>query len=143
MHLCTKHGIPDGAPSNWNRSPLPRGDGLSDGDGGRRRRTVIDGSNAPGALINGRGRIDREVPEPAAIAALQRIGAEEDADASVRRVLVVDDEATQRVFARALLEQQGFHVSEATDGIEALERLGVEAYDLMILDLEHAPPGGL
>jgi CheY-like chemotaxis protein len=55
---------------------------------------------------------------------------------SDRHALVVDDETTNRVFARALLEQAGFRVTEAPDGLGALERLSAQPYDLMILDLD-------
>ena len=53
-----------------------------------------------------------------------------------KHVLVVDDEATNRAFARALLEKAGHRVTEATDGLVALERLAAESYDLMLLDLD-------
>ncbi len=53
-----------------------------------------------------------------------------------KHVLVVDDEATNRSFARALLEKAGHRVTEATDGLVALERLSAESYDLMLLDLD-------
>ena len=56
--------------------------------------------------------------------------------ASGRHALVVDDETTNRVFARKLLEQAGFHVTEAPDGLGALERLAGQHYDVMILDLD-------
>jgi DNA-binding response OmpR family regulator len=59
-----------------------------------------------------------------------------DHPADPRHVLVVDDDATNRLFARALLEHEGLRVTEATDGLVALERLGTDEYDLMILDLD-------
>ena len=57
-------------------------------------------------------------------------------------VLVVDDDGTNRTFARALLEREGCRVSEAEDGIAALEMLAKSAYSLMILDLEMPRLGG-
>ncbi|MDP6605215.1 MAG: ATPase, T2SS/T4P/T4SS family [Dehalococcoidia bacterium] len=52
------------------------------------------------------------------------------------RILVVDDDPTNRTFAKALLEREGCQVSEAADGVTALLALEQEVYSLMILDLE-------
>ena len=51
-------------------------------------------------------------------------------------VLVVDDEPTNRTFVRGLLQKAGFRVSEAPDGLAALDSLGRDAFDLMVLDLD-------
>jgi len=53
------------------------------------------------------------------------------------RVLVIDDEAGIRRFARILLEETGFDVELAADGDQALELLagGSESPDLILLDL--------
>jgi len=58
-------------------------------------------------------------------------------------ILVVDDDNVNRMMAKALLEKQGFRVTEAKDGIEALERLE-SATDLqaMVLDLDMPRLGG-
>ncbi|MFQ5789058.1 MAG: ATPase, T2SS/T4P/T4SS family [Acidobacteriota bacterium] len=51
-------------------------------------------------------------------------------------VLVVDDDPVNRKVARGLLEKQGFRVSEANDGVSALERIDrQDSYDLVVLDL--------
>ena len=51
-------------------------------------------------------------------------------------ILVVDDQHNIRNLLRMYLEQNGFHVEEATDGDEALVRLSQPpAPDLVILDL--------
>jgi type II secretory ATPase GspE/PulE/Tfp pilus assembly ATPase PilB-like protein len=56
---------------------------------------------------------------------------------SLPQVLVVDDDADNRLLARVVLESEGFSVSEAEDGEVALERLhGGERPDLVILDLD-------
>ncbi|GMG81842.1 hypothetical protein LNKW23_10550 [Paralimibaculum aggregatum] len=59
-------------------------------------------------------------------------------DLQGRRILVVDDVATNRLVARLMLEPTGAEVIEAADGGEALETLGREAIDLVLLDL-HMP----
>lgn len=51
------------------------------------------------------------------------------------RILVVDDRALNRDLLRSLLGHFGHHVSEAADGLEALEALGREAFDLVISDI--------
>jgi CheY-like chemotaxis protein len=50
-------------------------------------------------------------------------------------ILVVDDSATVRKFVAASLNIKGFRVVTAADGIEALERMPSEKFDLVITDL--------
>ncbi|HEU5218408.1 MAG TPA: ATP-binding protein [Gemmatimonadales bacterium] len=65
-------------------------------------------------------------------------------DRAPRRVLVVDDEAPIRVAIRRFLERRGWTVAEAGNGLEALERLGLDeggrfqadSYDVIITDLK-------
>ena len=52
-----------------------------------------------------------------------------------KTILVVDDEATLRETLAWNLEQEGYHVVEAADGREALERFRDERPDLVLLDL--------
>lgn len=49
-------------------------------------------------------------------------------------ILVVDDEEIMRDFLVDVLED--FRVTTATDGDDAIKRLGVEKYDLVITDLK-------
>ena len=51
------------------------------------------------------------------------------------RILIVDDSSLARRRARTILEGAGFEVSEAEDGISALERYFVAKPDLVLLDL--------
>lgn len=51
------------------------------------------------------------------------------------RVLVVDDESDIRRLLRAAFSEFGFEVEEAGTGQEALARLQLAPYDLVILDL--------
>ena len=50
-------------------------------------------------------------------------------------VLVVDDSTTVRKFVAASLNMKGFRVVTASDGVEALERMPAEKFDLIITDL--------
>ena len=52
-----------------------------------------------------------------------------------RRILVVDDEERMVRFIRLNLEHDGFHVSEAFNGKQALERLRDKTPDLILLDV--------
>jgi CheY-like chemotaxis protein len=50
-------------------------------------------------------------------------------------VLVVDDDASTRELFRRVLSQEGMEVMEATDGLEALARLGEKLPSVILLDL--------
>lgn len=52
-----------------------------------------------------------------------------------RRVLVVDDEENVRITTAAILEQEGYHVETAGDGREALDKVAVGRFDLVLTDL--------
>ena len=51
------------------------------------------------------------------------------------RVLVVDDSGLARRISRQILERAGFVVSEAEDGMAALERYALDRPDIVLLDL--------
>src|SRR6266496_2573140 len=53
----------------------------------------------------------------------------------MRRVLVVDDEPHIRAVLRGYLEADGFAVSEAADGEEAVRQVRQDAPDLVLLDV--------
>ncbi len=52
------------------------------------------------------------------------------------RVLVVDDALTVRELQRTILERAGYQVRVASDGIEALARLGEDPADLVLTDVD-------
>jgi DNA-binding response OmpR family regulator len=52
-----------------------------------------------------------------------------------KRVLIVDDEEVIRKFLRINLLKWGYEVKEAVDGLQALEQLGNDSYDLLICDI--------
>ena len=56
-------------------------------------------------------------------------------DLSRKRILVVDDEHSIRKVLQALLMREGHAVDLATNGAEAISRLGEESYELVITDL--------
>ncbi len=56
-------------------------------------------------------------------------------DKTIQTALVVDDESTVRILAREALEQAGFQVTEAADGLQAIAALERTIPDLMLLDV--------
>jgi two-component system, chemotaxis family, chemotaxis protein CheY len=53
----------------------------------------------------------------------------------VIRALVVDDALTARAFHRSVLEEAGYAVEEAVNGMEALEHVATGGFDLYVVDL--------
>ena len=53
----------------------------------------------------------------------------------MKTILVIDDAATIRMYHRHILESAGYHIDEAINGIEALEKALVNNYDLFIVDI--------
>ncbi len=56
-------------------------------------------------------------------------------DGPRRRVLVVDDAATVRAYTRRVLEDDGFAVDEAVNGLDGLEHALSSPPDLLIVDI--------
>jgi signal transduction histidine kinase/DNA-binding NarL/FixJ family response regulator len=59
-----------------------------------------------------------------------------------RRLLIVDDDTTNRVVLRELLGPLGFEIDEASNGVECLERCMRQMPDALLLDLQMAPIDG-
>lgn len=53
----------------------------------------------------------------------------------MKRVLVIDDAATVRMYYRQILESQGFTVEEADNGYEGLEKALSSRFDLYLVDV--------
>jgi len=51
------------------------------------------------------------------------------------RVLVVDDSSLVRLYYRSALQMAGFEVKQAINGIEAMEKVLSESFDLVIVDV--------
>lgn len=51
------------------------------------------------------------------------------------RILVVDDSSLVRLYYRSALEKGGFEVEQAINGIEAMERVLSQPFDLVIVDV--------
>lgn len=57
------------------------------------------------------------------------------ADAPLRRVLIVDDTLTVRLYCSQLLKREGYAVHEAINGLEGLEQALLNHFDLFIVDI--------
>ena len=57
------------------------------------------------------------------------------AEGARKQILVVDDASLVRMYYRDALEQAGYEVVEALNGLEALERLLASPPDLLIVDI--------
>jgi two-component system chemotaxis response regulator CheY len=53
----------------------------------------------------------------------------------MKKILIVDDAATVRMYHRKILEAAGYLVDEAVNGVEALERALTASYDLYLVDV--------
>ena len=60
-----------------------------------------------------------------------------------KTILVVDDASLVRLYYRSTLEAAGFHVEEALNGLEALEKLLSITADLLIVDVNMPQMDGL
>ena len=53
----------------------------------------------------------------------------------MKKILVVEDELEIRQLLASYLRNEGFSVSEAEDGVAAIELFGKEKFELVILDI--------
>lgn len=53
----------------------------------------------------------------------------------MKRILVVDDDPSMRFVLRRFLEREGYSIDEAKNGAEAIEKLRLCRYGLVITDL--------
>jgi two-component system response regulator HydG len=60
-----------------------------------------------------------------------------------KKILVVDDEETHRLMLRANLESEGYDVYEADDGLNAIEAVKREFYDLILMDIRMTHLSGI
>jgi signal transduction histidine kinase/CheY-like chemotaxis protein len=91
---------------------------------------------------------ERAAEPPATAAKELRSAAPQDAEAKLKaagrlRILLADDAPVNRRVTSLLLERQGHEVVAVENGAEALDRLGKERFDAVILDEEMPVMGGL
>jgi len=52
-----------------------------------------------------------------------------------KHILVVDDEQSIRELCKEFLEDEGYQVTVAVDGEDALEKLKLDYFDLFLIDI--------
>jgi len=52
-----------------------------------------------------------------------------------REILVVEDDRAIRRLLKMVLQREGYRVQEAADGVEAVLKIGLNEYDVIVLDL--------
>ena len=52
-----------------------------------------------------------------------------------KRVLIVDDSLTVRMYHKQILQKNGYECEEAENGMEALEKSEMKDYDLYVVDI--------
>ena len=60
-----------------------------------------------------------------------------------KRVLIVDDAALVRAYYRQALERAGYEVIEAMNGVEGLEKVLMQPFDLAIVDVNMPQMDGM
>ena len=60
-----------------------------------------------------------------------------------QRILVVDDEESHRIMLRAVLAGEGYDVTEAADGREAVTAVEQDLFDLVLMDLRMTAMDGI
>ena len=61
----------------------------------------------------------------------------------MKRVLIIDDAALVRAFYRQALERAGYEVDEALNGLEGLEKVLMQPFDLAIVDVNMPQMDGI
>ena len=79
--------------------------------------------------------VERTRVEAAATSNIESLGGEGDLN-SHPHILIVDDNATNRVVAQALCEMFGCTSETAEDGVEALEAVQERRFDLILMDIK-------
>jgi type IV pilus assembly protein PilB len=64
-------------------------------------------------------------------------------EAGKARILIADDDRQMRRLVRSLLERDGYEVTEASDGLDALDAVEAGQFDLMVLDIDMPRLDGL
>lgn len=76
--------------------------------------------------------------EPAAVAAVEKtdVARSDTAALPAPRILLVEDNAVNQKLASIIITRQGFQLGVAADGLEALEQLKNQEFDLVLMDVQ-------
>lgn len=106
---------------------------------GRQLRRV---RNVAGATVLGDGRMLPVLYIPDLLKSARRAGAAQagagasEPRARAKSILVAEDSVTSRTLLKGILESAGYRVETAVDGADAFARLQVEAFDVLVSDVE-------
>ncbi len=78
-----------------------------------------------------------------AVAETQEKSVSEGAATVPMRILYVEDDSTNQLLVKSILDKAGHHVEVATNGAEALELLSRKEYDLVLMDIQMPVMDGL
>jgi CheY-like chemotaxis protein len=59
------------------------------------------------------------------------------------RVLIVEDDSTNRILATNILKRNGYAIAIAKDGLEAVEMCSLDSFDLILMDVQMPNLNGL
>jgi PAS domain S-box-containing protein len=96
--------------------------------------SIVD-QPAMGALLGADEYIVKPVERSALLAAVERCARHRKTTEGIQNILVVEDDGPTREFIAELLSKNGYEVSTAADGAEALWRVANKPPSLVILDL--------
>jgi type IV pilus assembly protein PilB len=104
-------------------------------------QTEEDVAESAAAAVNA---IRREAPAPSLVPEAVRVSvAAAPARSGKPRILITDDDAQMRRLIRAILERDGYEVTEAADGLDALDAVESHPFDLILLDIDMPRLNGL
>ena len=95
---------------------------------------IIDIPDLLARMDEGSGRLSHAAPPPALIA---------DPVAEASHILVVEDSVTVREVERHFLEQAGYRVSTAVNGVDGLNKAKTGSFDLLITDIDMPRMNGI
>lgn len=104
---------------------------------------TLSGSGQKVLLLDADRLVDFCVNHELDLSVGEATGEKANAESNQKCVLVVDDSLTARKVLGKILRQQGLAVVEASDGIEAIEKLRRDSFDLVLTDLDMPRMGGL
>jgi len=107
--------------------------------GGSASRVSFDSASYTSLLEETRQKVAEAKPIEAAASAeadVPTMSAPAHVPGGAHHILVVDDSISIRRFVGSILENAGYHVTLANDGVDALEKLKAGRFDLILTDLE-------
>lgn len=106
--------------------------------------------NVSGATVLANGRLVPLLHVPDLVRALSSgrhsnglFAEDRDKGKKKHRVLIADDSITTRTLEKSILEAAGYHVEVATDGVDALQKLGQGHFNLVLSDFQMPRMDGL